>query len=278
MAVPLVPNRTQGQNVRLLRTLVTSGLGCLLLAQPLSSNAATFSQRDGKVAFAGAIEPYDAERFAMFLQDGSEAPRHVELNSAGGSLDAATKIASLVELFRLDTTIPKKATCASACFVIFLAGASRTPYRDLDDKNDARIGLHRPYLKAETSKGDVPVDLAKQRAAMARLRGYLVERNVPQRLVDEMMARPSNDVYWMTDHDIIELGNYSPEAEELYVANCDYRRNFTVSALQAGMSVAQAAEAQDKLSACESALQKRLRGTERLGLIRRMRAGWRPWS
>jgi len=262
--------------VRLFLVQLFLAFVCFLLSQPLPSSAATFTVRDGKVAFEGAIEPGDGERFALFLQEGSEVPRYVELSSPGGSLDAAIRIASLIEIFRLDTSVPKRAVCASACFVLFLAGTSRTPYRDFDDTNSAKVGLHRPSLKSGAAGGDIAVDSAKQRAAMTKLRGYLSERNVPQRLIDEMMARPSNDVYWMTDHDFIELGNFSPEGEELFVANCGYRRNFAVTALKSGMSVAQVTETQDKMSACESALQKRLRGAERPELVTKLRAGWRP--
>lgn len=44
-----------------------------------------------------------------------------------------------------------------------------------------------------------------------------------------MMSRPPNDIYWLTSADFEEVGEYSPEVEELLIKKCDYVRITTAS-------------------------------------------------
>ena len=62
-------------------------------------------------------------------------------------------------------------------------------------------------------------------STLQNISSYLSNANVPQRLIDLMMSRPSNDIYWMTDDDIEQLGAYSPGLEELLISRCGYSRN-----------------------------------------------------
>jgi hypothetical protein len=58
----------------------------------------------------------------------------IELDSSGGNLDAALKMASVIEalqaLARIDTRVPEGASCQSACTVLFAAGRSREAAKD----------------------------------------------------------------------------------------------------------------------------------------------------
>ena len=64
---------------------------------------------------------------------------------------------------------------------------------------------------------------------MRKVTSYLEYHIVPRRIIDLMMSRPSNDIYWLTDGDIDELGNFPPALEELYITKCGYSRNPAIS-------------------------------------------------
>jgi hypothetical protein len=59
---------------------------------------------------------------------------------------------------------------------------------------------------------------------MRQVQNYLEQQMVSRRLIDLMMSRPSNDIYWLTAADFDELGEYSPQVEELLVQKCAYVR------------------------------------------------------
>jgi len=46
---------------------------------------------------------------------------------------------------------------------------------------------------------------------MRAVRDRLENELIPRRLIDIMMSRPSNDIYWLTADDLLELGDYAPE-------------------------------------------------------------------
>ena len=43
---------------------------------------------------------------------------------------------------------------------------------------------------------------------------------IPRRLIDEMMSRPSNDIYWLSNDDLYELSKSPPALEQLYLSKC----------------------------------------------------------
>ena len=64
---------------------------------------------------------------------------------------------------------------------------------------------------------------------MRQVRVYLASKTVPQHLVDEMMSRPSNDIYWLKDSDKALIGDYNPGDEEALIAKCGYKRFKTMA-------------------------------------------------
>jgi hypothetical protein len=148
------------------------------------------------------------------------------LDSPGGDVIEALRISEIIKHYYISTIVPKNKNCISACFFLYLAGANRTAAGTLEGKRYADIaigyvGLHRPYLSTP-----VNTDKSKkeQSSIMKSVRKYLENELVSNRLIDIMMSRPSNDIYWMTEEDIEEIGNYSPAQEELYITKCNYNR------------------------------------------------------
>lgn len=178
--------------------------------------------------FSGAIRAGDADRFAATVIRWASEIEYVNLNSLGGDVAEAIKIGRIVKAARLDTYVQAGATCASACFLVWLNGATRNVItletHNLKSKAvipPGRIGLHRPFL---TSLSASDASVQAQANAMVAVRSYLSAQFVPSRLIDAMMARASNDIYWVTVADLEDMGDAPPELQELYVARCHDNR------------------------------------------------------
>lgn len=73
---------------------------------------------------------------------------NIVLRGPGGNLDAAFEMADFILAHQISTAIPRNTDCASACSLIFLAGATRTM------EEGARLGFHLPFLSDEASDDD----------------------------------------------------------------------------------------------------------------------------
>ena len=154
----------------------------------------------------------------------------LEFDSPGGDVEESLKIASIMKRWLAQAVVPKGATCASACFLIWVGSPQRVVDVDVDP---TQIGLHRPYFPPIFYQTLSPVKAdALQREVIAKARDFLQQQNLSQRLIDEMMRRRSNDIYWLNKADVAEIGGRSPYIEELLVAECGYKprdpaRNWT---------------------------------------------------
>jgi ATP-dependent protease ClpP protease subunit len=111
----------------------------------------------------------------------------VEVNSVGGSINAAMAIGKLFRTYRASLQV--NGVCFSAC-VLMLAGAVD---RRVGVSN--QVGIHRPYFG---STPGTPVKSDQVKDAYLRMlkdmRDYLGDMNVPQRLADDMLAvEPENN-------------------------------------------------------------------------------------
>ena len=98
----------------------------------------------------------------------------VELNSPGGSVDAAMAIGRIVRKEEAGAFVNRGAVCLSSC-VLILAGGS---FRSFEGK----IGIHRPYLPVPS--GDVSSQNVKTiyQKMLQDLRTYFREMNVADEL------------------------------------------------------------------------------------------------
>jgi hypothetical protein len=197
-----------------------------LKATPIYSKDGTQTGR--RFTLLGEINRGDAGKFATSILNNRDWIDSVDLNSPGGNVQEAMIIGELIRAARLDTIVQPGQTCASACFIIWINGANRAAFPDVPFKNFktgqntfSRLGLHRPYL---TTINNDERSLSIQTKVMQSVDSYLSVRRVPRRLIDEMMGRASNDIYWATQEDIKEIGESPPDLEELYVAKCGDNR------------------------------------------------------
>jgi hypothetical protein len=203
----------------------------------------------------------------------------VILNSPGGDLQEALKITSLVKGARLSTRVVANGVCASACFFILLSDNRRDASGVEEDAQLKRqgssslyglVGLHRPYIAPEVARTDPQSAMKKQKTVMSEVSSYLKDEGVSQRLIDIMMDRPSNNAYWLTDADVLQLGEYSPQMEEALIASCGYSRYRYLEKWPK--------ERRDKLVDCITAFDVAQLLPDRFKYYSKLSTGWRPWK
>lgn len=244
----------------------------------VSAEAADIHNEKHKIFFSGEIRAGDAERFAV-LAARLPVVSNLTINTSGGDVGEAIRLAELVKGLHIDVLVQKGGYCVSACFFIFLEGYSRISSWAQDDgslqSNERRaypfgpVGIHRPYFSS--TAGDVG-SIKRQEEVMRKVRSYLNVRAVPQHLIDEMMGRPSNDIYWLTERDLKLIGDYGPGVEEALVARCGYKR-FHQSHAE-GWSK----ERYQALAHCTFEHWDEQYVPLQRAFIARLKAGWRPWN
>ncbi|MFZ6655344.1 hypothetical protein [Undibacterium sp. TJN19] len=117
------------------------------------------SPKGDSLYLKGILGTGSADKFAAELAQTSQV-RFIVLNSGGGRLLEAERIADLVRQRRLDTYV--EGLCASACTYVFLAGKDRAA------TVNAKIGFHQPSfpgMDADAVKGVTKTMLDKYRGA-----------------------------------------------------------------------------------------------------------------
>lgn len=270
---------------------------CLLITSQLYQSAFALDLSNPKehyLLISGVIQKGDAEKLAKALIQTTihnQIPFNLLLNSAGGDIEESLRIASLVKALRLSTVVADGGTCASACFFVWLAGETHVAVgiivsfefdRILLKMSSGYIGLHRPYLKLDPAKRNGSTDAeARQHYLMRIIREYLSNENVAQRLIDLMMSRSSNDIYWMTVDDINQLGTYSAGREELLISRCGYSKKLLSDVGEEMRSddsivVTHGKQRFEDFANCEVTAFPDL-SQEVLKNTGRLQKGWRPW-
>ena len=186
------------------------------------------SGKQYQVRISGRILPGDAKKLSAFLT--SNRVTMSILNSPGGDVFEAIRMGEIIGLMRIQTMVEARGSCASACFFIWIHGFLRLAAPPEYSNRIGRLGLHRPFLlNSENSTAS----LAAQTNLMRYAAAYLQTKFIPGRLIDFMMNRPSNDIYWLTYEDIDELGEVPPDLEELYISKCKFDRKLVLQRAKA---------------------------------------------
>lgn len=234
-----------------------------LLAMPAA--AATLRPVDSPDCFTaldGVIETGDFDRISAALdrlrpQDGTNAEGHyvipdrsVCLNSPGGSLPEAIRLAEYFFDNQYGTTVAAGARCLSACAVIFMMGTEDyADYNILDRKLhvNGTLGFHRPAFTAPDREGYSARELEKSfeiaidaTLLFTRLASRAVRRGtgpmISIGLMEQMFAHRGEDFYFIDTvekagrWDIPLYGYKVPETISLREAQtaCDNALNWTL--------------------------------------------------
>jgi len=136
-------------------------LAAVLLTHVPNARSAEFNsiEDSGYIELKGEIKEGDAERLAKAMADHATTGLH--LNSRGGDVNEAIRIATLVREARSEVQVSNRGICASSCFLIWTAGNPR--YAAFANQDGSfrvqnkiepfgQIGIHRPYFGL--TKGD----------------------------------------------------------------------------------------------------------------------------
>lgn len=140
------------------------------------------------LVLSGLIDFRSPLAFKRALQEHPET-QAIILQSDGGSVQAALLIAEEIHERKLQTLIPEKSLCASACSFVFFAGVERLAL--------GQLGVHQisgseDIEAAQLNLSDVIETLSKY--------------NVSAEVITRMLRTPPNDIYIFSDAEIASLG------------------------------------------------------------------------
>lgn len=188
-----------------------------------SAHAATVENRENaimgcKIFISGTIRVGDAQTVEDMLrkeliQSGrSTVESHVQrvcLDSRGGSMQEALRIARIIERFGWGTAVGPGHTCESACALAFMAGVSHgaedgEPYRRINRilHPTARLGFHRPELIVAGSNYSASAVSDAFSVSMDAISDLVRTRidsqyDFPDILLDRMLRTPANEMFYI---------------------------------------------------------------------------------
>ena len=181
----------------LLTTLVVA------LAVPRTTVGAEIVLTRNGISISGPIARGDYGKFAAFVIDPAYPERFdafliaINLDSPGGDVAEAMKIASLLDQSFAQTFVRKGALCASACFLMWAAGVIRV--------NAGTLGVHR--LSLASSSTDVRQTERAVFPAAQTVETFLVKMGIPHRILDKMRETAPSDIFvisnrWLLEEDL----------------------------------------------------------------------------
>jgi hypothetical protein len=237
-----------------------------------------YVEKNHQIHIDGEIRPGDAERVATLLSR-MRVVGYFYVKSLGGNIEESMRIARLIEGVHARFVVKRGELCASSCFFMFIAGKERyadafrgedgqPPPPDKRAKGFSYVGIHRPYFASNEELKAESAD--KQEVLMQAVRDYLRKKQIPQYLVDEMMGRASNQIYWLREKDLDLLGVFPPGYEEVLIKKCGYNKleqqNFWSDKRQV------------EFNDCIFDVWEQEYLPLQTAYIKRLATGWRPWG
>jgi hypothetical protein len=169
-----------------------------LVASAHAASLSTVTLKDGKVTvhLSGEILLGDADELTKIIKlanDGGRIVSGIRLNSPGGNISEAAKLAEIIRYGKIGTVVAAGATCASACFVIFAGGTSKYA------SYSASVGVH----GASDAEGRETIEAGGATVLMARA---LKELGVPEAILGKMVVTPPSSMVWLTPDDLRSIG------------------------------------------------------------------------
>ncbi|MEQ4664162.1 ATP-dependent Clp protease proteolytic subunit [Providencia rettgeri] len=151
-----------------------------------------YINRSGEVNIQinGPIVNKDDLKFATILseiQDRGLNLEYVTLNSPGGDVAAATNMAFAINSKKANTVIVKNGICASACFLMFVAGNERFIFQN------ATVGVHQISYAGQSTLITKGLSLE-----MSDIYDFFY---VPEKISYRMLKTPPSELYQLTESD-----------------------------------------------------------------------------
>ena len=135
---------------------------------------------------------------------------HVDVDSPGGALFATLEIGRLMRTEGASIAVGQGASCLSACVFLLMGAVER------HISSDARVGIHRPALRAPQAGELRPVSEDTIIAAMsAQLVLYAQQMHVPRTIIDALMAVPPDRIEILSAAALATYGIHTRDAVAL---------------------------------------------------------------
>jgi hypothetical protein len=153
---------------------------------PFGSMQITVASDGRALILKGAFGAGTAERVKTFL-GAAPAVRTLQLDSIGGRLLEAERLATIVRERQLDTYV--QGECMSACTYVFLAGKDRaaTP--------EAKIGFHKPSSVRGVDQKDL--------AAVDKMSQIYRDAGIPEAFIQHAVSTPANSMWYPSGDELI---------------------------------------------------------------------------
>lgn len=121
----------------------------------------------------------------------------LELDSAGGDVDAAMRIGDALGRNRWLVAVAPTGRCMSACVFLFAAGGQRVP--------SGPIGIHRIRVSGSSARSPVEMD-AELANTIENSKAFMTRNGVSPAIVDFMMTIPSAEVRLLGKKELNDFG------------------------------------------------------------------------
>jgi hypothetical protein len=132
------------------------------------------------------------------------SPLGIVLNSSGGSVEGAADMFDAIEWINaeyakqgkpvLNTGVAWGGTCASACVLVWAAGAQKSA------APDSRVGVHQ-VTNQSAAEGN-PAGLASAEGYTKAFAGIMKDKGAPATVVSGILLSPPSAMYWLTPSDM----------------------------------------------------------------------------
>jgi hypothetical protein len=149
----------------------------------------------------GSISYNEAVAFNQFRKTWENVPLGnvkrvaLSLDSYGGSIVGAADMAEWVRANKVETIVPNKAMCVSACVMVWGAGYHKWA------SETAQIGVH----NASASNSD-PEKAAAEAEGTLFMAKALAKEGAPAAVVGALTMTESKDVHWLKSDDVVAWG------------------------------------------------------------------------
>ncbi len=145
------------------------------------------------VLLNGELAEGDASRLRDVIRGSISSGRPVSgirFNSPGGSLLEGARLAGVIQNARIATVIASGATCASACFIAFVAGNQKFA------SATATVGVPGAANRfGQDAAGEIP--------SIVRV---VKELGLLDAIVEKMLATREDEIAWLTQDDLRAMG------------------------------------------------------------------------
>ena len=144
-----------------------------------------------------ALQRRDTVRHALHR----DVDFHVDVDSPGGEIFATLEIGRIMRAEGASIAVGPGAACISACVFLLMGAIERTI------SGDARVGIHRPSLRAPQEGGPRQASEDEIVAAMSeQLVLYAQQMHVPRTIIDALMVVPPDRVELLSASELATYG------------------------------------------------------------------------